>query len=43
LSTIRHADRIVVLERGRVVQQGRFDSLLQQGGTFATLVRRQMT
>jgi NHLM bacteriocin system ABC transporter ATP-binding protein len=42
LSTIRHADRIVVLERGRVVQQGGFDSLLQQGGTFATLVRRQM-
>jgi ATP-binding cassette subfamily C protein len=43
LSTIRHADRIIVLERGRVVQQGRFEALLQQGGTFATLVRRQMT
>jgi ABC-type multidrug transport system fused ATPase/permease subunit len=43
LSTIRHADRMIVLERGRVVQQGRFEALLQHGGTFATLLRRQMT
>lgn len=42
LSTIRHADRIIVLERGRIAQEGRFEHLLQQGGTFATLVRRQM-
>lgn len=42
LSTIRHADRIIVLERGRITQQGRFEDLLREGGTFATLVRRQI-
>jgi NHLM bacteriocin system ABC transporter ATP-binding protein len=42
LSTIRHADRIVVLERGKIVQLGSFESLLQQGGTFADLVSRQL-
>jgi ABC-type bacteriocin/lantibiotic exporter with double-glycine peptidase domain len=42
LSTIRHAVRIVVLERGKIVQLGSFESLLRQGGTFADLVRRQL-
>jgi ABC-type bacteriocin/lantibiotic exporter with double-glycine peptidase domain len=42
LSTIQQADRIVVLDRGRIVQQGRFEHLLQQGGTFGALARRQL-
>ncbi len=42
LSSIQHADKIVVLERGRVVQVGRFERLLQDGGTFGALARRQM-
>jgi ATP-binding cassette subfamily C protein len=41
LSTIRHADRIYVLGGGRVVQQGTFAELVQQGGPFARLMARQ--
>ena len=43
LSTIRMADRIYVLENGRVTQQGNFDELYETEGTFRELVRRQMT
>ena len=42
LSTIRNANRIYVLEGGRVVQQGSFDELFEVEGTFRNLVRRQM-
>lgn len=42
LSTIVAADRIVVLDRGRIVQSGRFENLLRQGGTFGALARRQL-
>lgn len=42
LSTIRNADRIYVLEAGRVVQSGSFDELAQQPGLFAQLIKRQM-
>jgi subfamily B ATP-binding cassette protein MsbA len=38
LSTIRHADRIVVMEQGRVVEQGDHDSLLRLGGCYARLL-----
>lgn len=37
LSTVRHADRIVVLERGRVVQSGTHAELLERGGLYAQL------
>jgi len=37
LSTIRNADNIVVLDNGRVVEQGTFDGLLSQNGLFARL------
>lgn len=42
LSTVVNADRIVVLQGGRIVQQGRYDELIQQGGLFAELARRQV-
>ncbi|MCG8368330.1 MAG: NHLP bacteriocin export ABC transporter permease/ATPase subunit, partial [Pseudanabaenales cyanobacterium] len=42
LSTIRNADRIYVLEAGRVVQQGRFEELAEQPGLFAKLIKRQI-
>ena len=38
LSTVRHADRIAVLDRGRVVELGRHDELLSRGGRYAELV-----
>ncbi len=37
LSTIANADRIVVLEKGRIVEEGRHDALLEQGGRYAAL------
>jgi ABC-type bacteriocin/lantibiotic exporter with double-glycine peptidase domain len=41
LSTIRNANRIYVLQNGRLVQQGSFDQLAQQPGLFSLLIRRQ--
>jgi ATP-binding cassette, subfamily B, bacterial len=40
-SSIRHADRIVVLEQGHVIEDGTHESLLEQGGRYADLFRLQ--
>ncbi len=42
LSAIRQCDRIVALEKGRLVEQGSHDELLSHGGRYADLYRRQM-
>ena len=42
VSTVRDADQIFVLDRGRVVEQGRHDELVARGGLYATLHRRQL-
>ncbi|MXQ53859.1 ABC transporter ATP-binding protein [Shimazuella alba] len=41
LKTVQHADQIVVLDRGRVVEQGRHKELLSLNGLYALLWRRQ--
>ena len=41
LSTVRHADQIIVMEQGRIVEQGRHDQLLHQQGVYANLWRVQ--
>jgi subfamily B ATP-binding cassette protein MsbA len=42
LSTVRRVDRIVVLDQGAVVEEGRHDDLLARDGTYARLLRLQM-
>jgi ATP-binding cassette subfamily C protein len=41
LSTVRHADRICVVDGGEIVEQGSYDELMALGGVFARLARRQ--
>ena len=41
LSTLHDADRILVMDEGRLVEQGRHDELLSRGGVYATLYEAQ--
>lgn len=42
LSTIQHCDRIIVLDKGEIAEQGTFDELMKNNGLFSELARRQM-
>jgi ATP-binding cassette subfamily C protein len=42
LSTIQNADRIYVMDRGRVVESGGYEDLVSRGGLLAKLVQRQL-
>jgi len=41
LSTVRRADRIITIDRGRLVEDGTHDELIRTGGRYATLYRLQ--
>jgi ATP-binding cassette, subfamily B, bacterial len=43
LSTVRDADQIVVLDRGRIVERGSHDELMERRGAYAALVARDVT
>ncbi len=42
LSTVRNADKIIVLDHGRIVEIGKHEALMQQGGLYRQLYQRQM-
>ena len=42
LHTISHADRILVVEAGQVVESGRHDELLRKSGRYAAFYRLQL-
>jgi ATP-binding cassette subfamily C protein len=42
LSTVRNADRILLLQGGRFIEEGRFDDLMSQNGIFTALAERQL-
>jgi ATP-binding cassette subfamily B protein len=42
VSAVMNADQILVLDEGRVVERGTHETLLARGGTYATLLRRQL-
>ena len=42
LSTVRNADKIIVLDQGRIVETGNHEELLQRNGLYSQLYQRQV-
>ena len=42
LSTIRNCDKIIVLDSGKIVEEGNFDTLIANQGAFYDLAKRQI-
>ena len=42
ISTVKDADRIFVLDRGRIVERGAHDELIKQKGLYAELHKKQL-
>ena len=42
LSTVRHADQVIVLEKGKIVEAGSHDKLVYERGAYYNLVRNQL-
>jgi ATP-binding cassette subfamily B protein len=42
VSTVQHADQILVLDDGRIVERGRHEDLVDRGGAYAELYRKQL-
>ena len=42
MSTVRNADRVIVLDKGKVVEQGTHDELCEMNGIYKKLVLRQL-
>ena len=42
LSTIRHADEIIVMQKGEVKERGKHEELLELDGVYKSLVNRQL-
>lgn len=41
LSTIKQCDRILVLDKGKIAEDGTYDELIEKNGIFAELIARQ--
>ena len=41
LSTVKHCDRILVLDKGRICEEGTYEELIKKNGVFAELVKKQ--
>lgn len=42
LSTVRHADNIIVIHKGKVVEQGRHEELIAKRGAYYNLIKNQL-
>ena len=42
LSTVKNADKICVLDKGKIIESGTYDELMEKNGVFTSLAKRQI-